>query len=77
MFEAKYYNVDLSYRTREDVRRVENFRNYLLNNDFIFETSGNFDFIHFEIFIDSETEFNEVNKMLDIIVFYDSIVEVT
>ena len=77
MFEAKYYNVDLSYKTREDIRRVENFRNYLLNNNFIFETSGNFDFIHFEIFIDSEIELNEVNKMLDIIVFYDSIVEVT
>ena len=76
MFNAKYYNIDLSLRTKEELRRVENFRNYLINNHFNFETSGNFDFLHFEIFINSEKELAEINKMLDVIVFYDSILEV-
>ena len=76
MFSAKYYNIDLSLKTKEEIRRVENFRNYLINNNFNFETSGNFDFLHFEIFINSEKELTEINKMLDVIVFYDSISEV-
>lgn len=76
MFNAKYYNIDLSLKTKEEIRRVENFRNYLINNNFNFETSGNFDFLHFEIFINSEKELTEINKMLDVIVFYDSISEV-
>lgn len=76
MFTAKYYNIDLPCRTKENIRRVENFKNYLYNNSFNFETSGNFDYLHFEIFINSINEFNEVNKMLDIVVFYDSIMEV-
>ena len=76
MFIAKYYNIDLPCRTKENIRRTENFKNYLNNNNFIFETSGNYNDLHFEIFIKSEKTLNEVNKMLDVIVFYDSILEV-
>lgn len=74
MFTAKYYNIDLPCTTRENIRRTENFKNYLCNNYFKFETSGNFDWLHFEIFVNSKNELDELNKMLDIIVFYDAII---
>ena len=57
---------------RQHYKEIKN----ITNNHFNFETSGNFDFLHFEIFINSEKELSEINKMLDVIVFYDSISEV-
>lgn len=78
MFIAKYYNLNLPVMTKENIRRAENFKNYLVNNNFknhisFYETSGNYYFLHFEIFINSKNEFDEINKMLNIVVFYDSI----
>lgn len=80
MFDKKYYNINLPFMTRENIRRAENFKNYLINNNFknnisFFETGGNYYFLHFEIFINSEKEFNEINQMLNIVVFYDSIIQ--
>lgn len=80
MFDKKYYNVYLPFMTRENIRRAENFKNYLTNNNFknnisFVESGSNYYFLHFEIFINSEKEFNEIYKMLNIIVFYDSIVQ--
>lgn len=80
MFDKKYYNIYLPLMTKENIRRAENFKNYLVNNNFknhisFYETSGNYYFLHFEIFINSENEFDEISKMLNIVVFYDSIIE--
>ena len=80
MFNKKYYNINLPFMTRENIRRAENFKNYLINNNFknnisFFETGGNYYFLHFEIFINSKKEFDEINKMLNIVVFYDSIIQ--
>ena len=80
MFIAKYYNLDLPCMTKENIRRAENFKNYLVNNNFknnisFFETDAHYYFLHFEIFINSKNEFDEINKMLNIVVFYDSIIE--
>lgn len=80
MFDKKYYNINLPFMTRENIRRAENFKNYLINNNFknnisFFETGGSYYFLHFEIFINSEKEFDEINKMLNIVVFYDSIIQ--
>lgn len=80
MFNKKYYNINLPFMTKENIRRAENFKNYLINNNFknnisFFETGGNYYFLHFEIFINSKKEFDEINKMLNIVVFYDSIIQ--
>lgn len=80
MFNKKYYNINLPFMTKENIRRAENFKNYLINNNFknnisFFETGGNYYFLHFEIFINSEKEFDEINQMLNIVVFYDSITQ--
>ena len=80
MFIAKYYSLDLPCMTKENIRRAENFKNYLVNNNFknnisFFETDGHYYYLHFEIFINSKNEFDEINKMLNIVVFYDSIIE--
>ena len=80
MFNKKYYNINLPFMTRENIRRAENFKNYLINNNFknnisFFEIGGNYYFLHFEIFINSKKEFDEINKMLNIVVFYDSIIQ--
>ena len=80
MFNKKYYNINLPFMTRENIRRAENFKNYLINNNFknnisFFETGGNYYVLHFEIFINSKKEFDEINKMLNIVVFYDSIIQ--
>lgn len=80
MFDKKYYNINLPFTTEENIRRAENFKNYLINNNFknnisFFETGGNYYFLHFEIFINSKKEFDEINKMLNIVVFYDSIIQ--
>jgi hypothetical protein len=76
MFNKKYYNISLPFMTKENIRRTENFKNYLINNNFkiiisLFETG----FLHFKIFINSKKEFDEINKMLNITVFYDSIIQ--
>lgn len=73
MFVAKWYNVDLPYFTHEMMRRVDAFRSWLYDAGIKFETSGNFDMIHFEIFVKFENEYNNINKALDKIVFFDSI----
>lgn len=73
MFIAKWYNVDIPYFTCEMMRRVDAFKSWLCNAVVKFETSGNFDMIHFEIFVKSETEYNNINKALDKFVFFDSI----
>ena len=78
MFIAKYYNLDLPCMTKENIRRAENFKNYLVNNNFKNNISFfdvHYYFLHFEIFINSKNEFDEINKMLNIVVFYDSIIE--
>lgn len=79
MFIAKYYNIDLPIMTKENIRRAENFKNYLVNNNFknniSFGVNGSYHYFHFEIFINSKNEYDEINKMLNIVVFYDSIIE--
>ena len=69
----KYYNIEIAYNTREMIDRVNNFRAWLYDNDIKHETSAAGDFIHFEILL-SEDEVAKVNNALDVIVWFDSIV---
>ena len=69
----KYYNVEIAYNTREMIDRVDNFREWLYDNDIKHETSSAGAFVHFEILL-SEDEVAKVNNALDNIVWFDSII---
>lgn len=69
----KYYNIEIAYNTREMIDRVNDFRMWLYDNNIKHETSAAGDFIHFEILL-SDNEVEKVNKTLDDIVWFDSIV---
>ena len=69
----KYYNVEIAYNTREMIDRVNTFRMWLYDNNIKHEISGAGDFVHFEILLSNE-EVAKVNNALDVIVWFDSIV---
>lgn len=69
----KYYNVEIAYNTREMIDRVNNFRMWLYDNNIKHETSAVGDFVHFEILLSSD-EVEKVNNALDVIVWFDGIV---
>ena len=69
----KYYNVEIAYNTREMINRVDNFREWLYDNNIKHEISSVGDFVHFEILLSKE-EVEEVNNALDDIVWFDGIV---
>ena len=69
----KYYNIEIAYNTRTMIDRVDNFRIWLYDNDIKHETSAAGNFVHFEILL-SDNEVEKVNKALDDIVWYDSII---
>ena len=69
----KYYNVEIAYNTREMINRVDDFREWLYDNNIKHEISAVGDFVHFEILLSSD-EVEKVNNALDTIVWFDSIV---
>lgn len=72
----KWYNIEFNVETREILRRVEAFREWLYDNDVKFETSAaGYSWIHFEIKLSPE-QVPAVNAALDRLVWFDSIKEV-
>ena len=69
----KYYNIEIAYNTREMIDRVNDFRMWLYDNNIKHETSAAGAFVHFEILL-SDNEVEKVNKALDDIVWFNSIV---
>ena len=69
----KYYNVEIAYNTREMINRVDNFREWLYDNNIKHEISSVGDFVHFEILLSGD-EVEKVNSALDVIVWFDSII---
>lgn len=71
----KWYNVEFNVETREMLRRVEAFKEWLYDNVVKFETSAvGYSWVHFEILLDpSSVEL--VNEALDRVVWYDAISE--
>ena len=71
----KWYNIEFNVETREMLRRVEAFREWLYDNDVKFETSGiGYSGIHFEILLEPGSVDID-NEALDKIVWYDAITE--
>lgn len=73
MFKPKYFNFEIDVRTRTMLERAENFKAWLINNGYKTETSGCFNCIHFEIYIESHERFLKANKAIDDIVCFDMI----
>lgn len=71
----KWYNIEFNIETREMLRRVEAFKEWLYDNYVKFETSGiGYSGVHFEILLEPGSV-DIVNEALDRIVWYDAIKE--
>lgn len=73
MFKPKYFNFEIDTRTQTMLERAENFKAWLIENEYKTETSGCFNCIHFEIYIESHERFLKANKAIDDIVCFDMI----
>ena len=69
----RYFTLEINTETREMLRRVERLKNWLIDNDYKTETSGCFNCVHFEIYIESHERFLKANKAIDNIVYFDAI----
>ena len=73
MFEPKYFSFEINTETREMLRRAERLKAWLVDNGYKTETSGCFDCLHFEIYIENHERFLKANKAIDNIVYFDTI----
>lgn len=73
MFEPKYFNFEIDIRTRTMLKRAENFKAWLIDNGYKTKTDGSFNYIRFEIYIESHERFLKANKAIDNIVLFDMI----
>ena len=69
----RYFNLEINTETRTMLERAERFKEWLIDNDYKTETSGCFDCIHFEIYIESHERFLKANQAIDEIVYFDAI----
>ena len=71
----KWYNIEFNIETREMLRRVESFKEWLYDKDVKFETSAvGYSWVHFEILLEPSSV-EVVNEAIDKIVWYDAITE--
>lgn len=68
----KWYNVEIPYNTREYIKRVNSFREWLMNYHIKHETSSAGKYVHFEVFA-SENMIPMINQALDTLVWFNSI----
>ena len=69
----KYFSFEINTETREMLRRAERLKEWLVDNDYKVETSGCFDCLHFEIYIEDHERFLQANRAIDEIVCFDMI----
>ena len=69
----KYFSVEINTETQTMLERAERFKAWLNNNGYKTETSGCFNCIHFEIYIENHERFLKANKAIDNIVYFDAI----
>ena len=71
----KWYNIEFNVLTREMLRRVEAFKEWLYDSGVKFETSAvGYSGTHFEILLEPGSV-DIVNEAIDKIVWYDAITE--
>ena len=69
----RYFTLEINTETQTMLKRAENFKAWLIDNDYKTETSGCFNCVHFEIFVESHERFLKVNQAIDKIVYFDAI----
>lgn len=69
----RYFSLEIDTTTRTMLERAERLKQWLIDNDYKVETSGCFDCLHFEIFIESHERFEKANRAIDKIVYFDAI----
>lgn len=73
MFNPKYFSFEINTLTSEMLKRAENLKEWLIENGYKTETSGPFDCLHFDIFIEDHERFLRANEAIDKIVCFDMI----
>ena len=69
----RYFTFEIDATTRTMLKRAENFKAWLDNNGYKTETSGCFECLHFDIYIESHERFEKANRAIDEIVCFDMI----
>ena len=69
----RYFNLEINTETHTMLERAGRLKNWLVNNNYKTETSGCFNCVHFEIFIENHERFLKANKAIDNIVYFDAI----
>lgn len=69
----RYFSLEINTTTRTMLRRAERLKQWLIDNNYKTKTSGCFNCVHFEIFIESHERFLKVNRAIDKIVYFDAI----
>ena len=69
----RYFSFEINTETQTMLKRAERFKKWLIDNDYKVETSGCFNCVHFEIFIESHERFLKANWAIDKIVYFDAI----
>ena len=69
----RYFNLEINTTTRTMLERAERLKKWLIDNDYKTETSGCFECVHFEIYIESHERFEKANQAIDKIVYFDAI----
>ena len=69
----RYFSFEINTETQTMLKRAERLKEWLIDNDYKIETSGCFDCIHFEIYIESYERFLKANRAIDDIIYFDAI----
>ena len=69
----RYFSFEINTETQTMLKRAERLKEWLIDNDYKVETSGCFNCVHFEIFIESYERFLKANRAIDNIVYFDAI----
>ena len=73
MFKPRYFSFEINTETRTMLERAERLKNWLIDNNYKTETSGCFNCVHFEIYIESHERFLKANRAIDDIIYFDAI----
>ena len=69
----RYFSLEINTETQTMLKRAERLKEWLVDNDYKVETSGCFDCLHFEIYIEDHERLLAANKAIDNIVYFDAI----
>ena len=69
----RYSSLEIDTTTRTMLKRAERLKQWLIDNDYKIETSGCFNCVHFEIFVENHERFLKADQAIDKIVYFDAI----